>query len=94
MPPVRFDWTISFGHITSLALVLLTAAVGYLQLQFVVVDHEKRLAVSAVEIQRAHDRLNAKDVADAEVRAAIRQIDALMIEVRDELRELNRSSQP
>lgn len=88
-PPVRFNWEVSIGHVVSVVAMLATALTVWLNLQFQVADQQKRIAVNESEVRRAHDRLNAKDVADAEMRQLMRASQDVMIELRGELRRLN-----
>lgn len=88
-PPVRFNWEVSIGHVISVLAMLLTAMTVWLNLQFQVADQEKRIAINEAEVRRAHDRLNAKDVTDAEMRQLMRSSQDVLLELRTELRRLN-----
>lgn len=88
-PPVRFNWEVSIGHVVSVLAMLLTALSVWLNLQFQVADQQKRIEITEIEVRRAHDRLNAKDVTDAEMRQLMRASQDVLLELRSELRRLN-----
>ena len=93
-PRIRFDWVISFGHIITLVGAIGVVAVGYLDQQRDVQEHERRLDVVEAQVSLAQARLAAKDVLEAQTRAQIDRLEELMGEVRDELRQINRRAAP
>lgn len=89
-PPFRFDWSLNIGHVMTVVAIIATAAIGYVDLSRDVQEHDRRITTVENLTAQAHDRLAQNDVLDARIRTQIDSLEALMGEVRDELKTMNR----
>lgn len=87
-PRVRFDWTISFGHILTVASVGLALATAYTAYQVTINDHDSRIRA----LEKTSLTLDARTNEIASVMYSIRQ-DLAIIKYRME-RDDSKGSSP